>query len=113
MGLRSSSIFRANDSDSASDAPLQSLVDQSWLDFMLLAPPEKEIKMPCKKELLGQPNVDYGGHQKAINFTMPNDITELQLALSGKIAPVECMSDAIKELPTKVKIGGYTFGLVL
>ena len=98
--------------------------------LMVLSPPEKELKTPYSKASLQNTNVDYGGHQRALNFTMPDGVNELKFAITG---PVECMSSAMADLslssaeavvstsvadlsitkaPQKAKVGSFTYGLV-
>ena len=69
------------------------------------SPPDSKMKAPIKKMDIGSTNVDYGGHQKALNFVMPEEIQEVQLALNGD---AQSMAE---EGICHGKIGTLTIGL--
>ena len=53
--------------------------------LMELRPPENKLKTPYKQKDLGKSLVDYGGHQKALNFVMPKDAQQVQMSLQSHI----------------------------
>ena len=88
-----------------------------------LAPPTNKLNRPYKKKDVGVNTVDYGGHQKALNFPFPEDFSqgEIQLALAtgGEVPQAESMHS--KKRPKSVKdaivnlverVGTLTIGLV-
>jgi hypothetical protein len=74
-----------------------------------LSPPNSEIKKPYNSKHLGNNKVDYGGHQKALNFPLQETppIGETQLALQGEGS---AMHNNTSDLPV-LKMGSMTIGL--
>lgn len=93
-------------------------------DLKSLAPPVDKFNRPYQKKNVGVSTVDYGGHQKALNFPFPDDFShgEVQLALAsgGELPQAERMhcqkkndsvaKNAIVNLVERV--GTLTIGLV-
>ena len=72
-------------------------------------PPDSKLKAPYKNQDLGKSTVDYGGHQKALNFPLfPPDIQQLDFVHDGDTIPETESED---ELPRPTKIGTLTIGL--
>ena len=72
-------------------------------------PTDSKLKAPYKNKDLGKTTVDYGGHQKALNFPMfPPDIQQLDFVHDGDTEPETESED---ELPRPTKIGTLTIGL--
>jgi hypothetical protein len=88
-----------------------------------LAPPVNALNKPYKKKHVGLSTVDYGGHQKALNFPFPEDFSkgEIQLAMAtgGELPQTETMhfKKAIKSVKDAIvnlvdRVGTLTIGLV-
>jgi hypothetical protein len=83
---------------------------QEGQKLQALSPPNKELKRPYQPKHLGNNKVDYGGHQKALNFPM-KDVPrgELQLALKGEATSMH--NNSLDEANVK-RIGDLSIGLV-
>jgi hypothetical protein len=63
----------------------QAKKEEQGAKMLQLAPPFKLLKAPYKKQHLGNVNVDYGGHQKALNFPqMQEGGQQVHLALDAQ-----------------------------
>lgn len=91
-------------------------VDEQGAQMLRLAPPLKLLKAPYKKHHLGQVNVDYGGHQKALNFPeIQEGVQQVHLALNAQCwleedNPCQVVSAAPKV--SENRMGSVTIGLV-
>ena len=47
------------------------------------APPMSMLKKPIPKKDLDKPGYDHGGHQKALNFVMPEETQQFMMSLQG------------------------------
>ena len=86
------------------------LEKQQGKRMLELAPPQKLLKKPPKKEHLGDSNVDYGGHWKVLNFPDPPPKGELQLSING--VPTSMHSEPTTHKVTSKKCGSLNIGLV-
>jgi hypothetical protein len=79
--------------------------------MILLSPTNSELKKPYSKEHVGKTKVDYGGHQKALNFPLPDpEMGEVQLALVGDPTSMHNTNNSIDSVVNR--IGDLSIGLV-
>jgi hypothetical protein len=94
----------------------QAKKDAQGAQMLQLAPPLKLLKAPYKKQHLGKVNVDYGGHQKALNFPqMEEGVQQVHLALDAQQwleedGPCQLVTAAPKL--SENRMGSVTIGLV-
>ena len=79
--------------------------------MILLSPTNSELKKPYSKEHVGKTKVDYGVHQKALNFPLPDpEMGEVQLALVGDPTSMHNTNNSIDSVVNR--IGDLSIGLV-
>ena len=78
--------------------------------MLALAPPNKELRKPYPKKLVGKSKVDFGGHHVALNFPLDEipEKGEVQLAVGG---PADSMHNNKLDHVVK-KIGDMSIALV-
>ena len=85
-------------------------------EMLEMAPPLKLLKAPYKKKDLGKANVDYGGHQKALNFPeMHEGVQQVLLSLDAQQWLKEdcpCQLQSAAPQSSENRIGSLTIGLV-
>ena len=103
--------------------------NQLGVKMIKTAPPVKLLKAPFKQKDLGKSTVDYGGHQKALNFPMLEgkgtmNLQQVQISMSGSwveedgptLAPgsSNIYREVMEAMPSgrENKIGTLTIGLV-
>lgn len=88
-----------------------------------LAPPINALNRPYKKKDVGVSTVDYGGHQKALNFPFPEDFStgeiKLAMATGDEVPQAESMHSKKKQNSVRDevvnlvdRVGTLTIGLV-
>ncbi len=89
--------------------------DEIGAKMIQKSPPLKMIKTPYKEKDLGNSNIDYGGHQKALNFPMEEGIQQVLLVVAGKFLEEDrpyCLSEKVAPKAMENKIGSLSIGLV-
>jgi hypothetical protein len=89
--------------------------DELGAQMLQNAPPMKKLKTPYKKKDLGKVCVDYGGHQKALNFYMEKGVIQVHLAKNGDWLEEDSpslASAAAPEVSQNKEVGSLSIGFV-